>query len=203
MPDRSIPQQSLTVQQDILKELEACSSAPLYHLLHKFLPAILDELREQTAVSILSYAELQKQTPLLSQILDALTSAPTLTASAPITGANMANNTYAMTVGPSQAGVITPFLADGVTRSGGVVSNTVVTFSDPSATFVLAADNVTITFTGVAASTGAVSGSVAFTVTDTDAVVSQWTDAITVTVSGVIPPQQLTQSAPIVVSAAT
>ena len=141
MSDRSIPQQSLTVQQDILKELEACSSAPLYHLLHKFLPAILDELREQTAVSILSYAELQKQTPLLSQILDALTSAPTLTDSAPITGANMANNTYAMNVGQSQAGVITPFLADGVTPSKVAslsrVSNTVVTFSDPSATFVL------------------------------------------------------------------
>ena len=203
MSDRSIPQQQLTVLQALLKEAEGCSSAQIYWLLHKYLPALLDELREQTAVSILSYAELQKQTPLLSQILDALTSAPTLTDSAPITGANMANNTYSMNVGQSQAGVITPFLADGVTPSGGVVSNTVVTFSDPSATFVLAADNVTITFTGVAASTGAVSGSVAFTVTDTDAVVSQWTDAITVTVSGVIPPQQLTQSAPIVVSAAT
>ena len=197
MSDRSIPQQQLMVLQALLKEAEGCSSAQIYCLLHKYLPALLDELNEQTAIQ-------KVQTALLSQILDALTSAPTLTASAPIivSGEKMANNTYSMNVGQSQAGVITPFLADGVTPSGGVVSNTVVTFSDASATFVLAADNVTITFTGVAASTGAVSGSVAFTVTDTDGVVSQWTDAITVTVSGVVPPQQLTQSAPIVVSTA-
>lgn len=115
----------------------------------------------------------------------------------------MANNTYSMNVGQSQAGVITPLLADGVTGSGGVVSGTVVTFTDPSATFVLAADNVTITFTGMAANTAPASGSVAFTVTDTDGVVSQWTDAITVSVAAVVvPPQQLTQSAPIVVGVA-
>jgi hypothetical protein len=147
---------------------------------------------------------LDEQTVLLQQIATDLAPAPTLTASAPIiTGDGMANNTYSMNVGQSQAGVITPLLADGVTGSGGVVSGTVVTFTDPSATFVLAADNVTITFTGMAANTAPASGSVAFTVTDTDGVVSQWTDAITVSVAAVVvPPQQLTQSAPIVVGVA-
>ncbi len=111
----------------------------------------------------------------------------------------MADNTLVMNVGQTSTGTITPLLADGTTPSGGVVSNVVVTFSDPSATFVLNADN-TITFTGVAASTGAVSGTVAFTVTDTDSAVSQWSDAISVTVNGVVPPEQLTQSAPVIFS---
>jgi hypothetical protein len=128
-----------------------------------------------------------------------------LTASAPvvISGANMANNTYVMNVGQSQTGAISPFLADGVTSSGGVVSDVAVTFSDPSATFVLNPDN-TLTFTGVAANTAPISGSVTFKVTDTDGVVSAWTDPITVSITGsVVPPAQLTQSAPIVVGIAT
>jgi hypothetical protein len=158
---------------------------------------------EDHSEEILSAAQSSEAT--LQIIADSL--APeTLTASAPIviSGVNMANNTFVMNVGQSQPGVITPFLADGVTSSGGVVSATTVTFTDPSATFVLAPDNVTLTFTGVAANAAPVSGSVAFTVTDTDGVVSTWTDPITVSVSAVAPPpQQLTQSAPIVVGLAT
>lgn len=165
----------------------------------------LRSIREMLEIALPNIITNQlNQTSLLQQIADDL--APVLrTNSAPIiiTGESMANNTYSMNVGQSQAGVITPLLADGVTPSGGVVSATAVMFNDPSATFVLAADNVTLTFTGVAVSTGAVSGSVAFTVTDTDGVVSQWTDAITVTINAIVPPQQLTQSAPIIVSAPT
>ena len=166
----------------ILMELES-----IHKTLQKNHVQTLDELNEQTA--------------LLKEIADGLAPEP-LTHSAPIiTGDSMANNTYVMNVGQSQPGVITPLLADGTTPSGGTVSNTVVTFTDPSATFAVSADGLTITFTGVAASTGAVSGSVAFTVTDTDGVASKWTDAITVTVNA--PPAQLTQSAPIVVGTAT
>ena len=115
----------------------------------------------------------------------------------------MANNTFVMNTGQSQTGTITPLLADGLTPSGGVVSAVVVTFSDPAATFVLNPDN-TITFTGVSSTTAPVSGSVSFSVLDTDSVVSTWIDAITVEVDAVTPPpQQLTQSAPIVVGVAT
>ena len=105
----------------------------------------------------------------------------------------MANNALVLNVGQTSIDTITPLLADGVTPSGGVLSAVVVTFSDPSATFVLNPDN-TVTFTGVAASTGAISGSTACTVTDTDSVVSTWTIPFTVTVNAVVPPAQLTQS---------
>ena len=107
----------------------------------------------------------------------------------------MANNALVFNVGQTSIDTITPLLADGVTPSGGVLSNVVITFSDPSATFVLNADN-TVTFTAVAASTGGtpVNGSTAVTVTDTDGVVSTWNQAFTVLVNAVVPPAQLTQS---------
>lgn len=107
----------------------------------------------------------------------------------------MENNVLVMNVGDTYLDTPTGFLTDGVTPSGGVVSNLSVTFSDPSATAVINADGVTITFTGVAASTGPVSGSTSFTITDTDGVVSQWNQPFTVTTNAVAPPpQQLTQS---------
>lgn len=107
----------------------------------------------------------------------------------------MANNALVFNVGQTAIDTITPLLADGVTPSGGVVSAVTVTFSDPSASFVLNPDN-TVTFTGVAASTAPVSGSVACTVTDSDSAVSQWTQAFTVMTNAVTPPppDQLTQS---------
>ena len=106
----------------------------------------------------------------------------------------MANNVLVFNVGQTAVDTLTPFLADGITPSGGVVSNVVVTFSDPSATAALQPDN-TILFTGVAASTGPVSGSNAFTITDTDGVVSQWNVGFTVQTNAVAPPPaQLTQS---------
>jgi len=77
--------------------------------------------------------------------------------------------------------------------SGGVISNVVVTFSDPSATAAVQPDN-TILFTGVAASVGPISGSTALTITDTDGVTSTWNVPFTVQVNAPIPPAQLTQS---------
>lgn len=100
----------------------------------------------------------------------------------------MANNVLVLNVGQSSIDTITPFLADGVTPSGGVVSNVSVTFSDPSATASVQPDN-TILFTGVADSAGvAVSGSTSATVTDTDGAVSTWTTAFTVQTIAVTPP---------------
>lgn len=98
-----------------------------------------------------------------------------------------------LNVGQTSTDTVTPLLADGVTPSGGVVSNLTVTFSDPSATAVVNGAN-TILITGVAASTGAISGTRSCTITDTDGAVSQWTATFTVTTNAPIPPSQLTQS---------
>ena len=106
----------------------------------------------------------------------------------------MPNNAMTLNVGqPSQAS-IQPLLADGITPSGGTLSAVSYSFADPSATVVLNADNLTATVTGVAPSVGAISGSASCTVTDTDSVVSTWTQAFTITTLGVVPPSQLTQS---------
>jgi hypothetical protein len=110
------------------------------------------------------------------------------------TGGFMANNALVLNVGQTFQASIEPLLADGVTPSGGTLSNVSYTFSDPSATVVLNSDGLTATVTGVAASTGAVSGSASCTVTDTDGVVSTWTQAFTITTNGAVPPAQLTQS---------
>lgn len=109
-------------------------------------------------------------------------------------GENMADNALVFNVGQTSIDTLTPRLADGFTPSGGAVSNVAVNFSDPSATALVQPDN-TILFTGVAASTGPVSGTTTCTVTDTDGVVSQWTIPFTVQTNAVAPPpQQLTQS---------
>ena len=106
----------------------------------------------------------------------------------------MANNALVFNVGQTSQASIQPLLADGVTASGGTVSGVSYTFSDPSATVVLNADGLTATATGVAASVGAISGSAACTVTDTDSVVSTWSQVFTITTNAVVPPAQLTQS---------
>lgn len=110
-------------------------------------------------------------------------------------GVHMPNDVLVLNVGQSSIDTITPFLADGVTPSDGVVSGVTVTFTDPSATFVINPDN-TVTFTAVAPTAGGVpvSGSVACTVTDTDSAVSTWNQAFTVFVNAPVPPAQLTQS---------
>jgi len=105
----------------------------------------------------------------------------------------MADNILVFNVGQTAIDTLTPRLTDGVTPSGGVISNVVVTFSDPSATAVLQPDN-TILFTGVAASAAPVSGSTALTITDTDGVVSTWNIPFTVQTNAPVPPAQLTQS---------
>lgn len=131
------------------------------------------------------------------RILHRLPSQPlTRSVAAIFTGDNiMATGALVFNVGQTSQLSLTPLLADGVTPSGGVLSGVSYTFSDPSATVVLNSDGVTATVTGVAASTGAIQGSAACTVTDTDGVVSTWTVLYTITTSAVAPPPtQLTQS---------
>jgi hypothetical protein len=106
----------------------------------------------------------------------------------------MANNALVLNVGQTSQASIQSFLADGVTPSGGSLSGVSFTFNDPSATVVLNADGITATVTGVAASAGPIAGSASATVSDTDQVVSTWTQAFTITTNGVVPPAQLTQS---------
>lgn len=110
----------------------------------------------------------------------------------------MPNNALTLSVGQTSTASPITFLADGVTPSGATYSAATYTFSDPSATVVLNPDGVTAVVTGVADSAGAaVSGSVSFTATDTDAVVSTWTQAFTITTVGTVtppPPAQLSQS---------
>lgn len=106
----------------------------------------------------------------------------------------MANNSLVLNVGQTSTASIVPLLADGITPSGGALSAVSYTFSDPSATVVLNPDGLTALVTGVAASTGAVSGSASCAVTDTDGAISQWTQAFTIQVNAVVPPSQLTQS---------
>ena len=111
------------------------------------------------------------------------------------TGDSM-NNALVLNVGQTSQASIQPLLADGVTPSGGTLSNVAYSFSDPSATVVLNSDGVTATVTGVAASAGAVTGTASCAVTDTDGVVSQWSQSFTITTNAVAPPppEQLTQS---------
>jgi hypothetical protein len=103
-------------------------------------------------------------------------------------GESMADNILVLNVGQTSTASPITYLADGVTPSGATYSAATYTFSDPSATVVLNPDGVTALVTGVAASAGAISGSVTFTATDTDGAVSQWTNPFTITVSQIIPP---------------
>ena len=105
------------------------------------------------------------------------------------------SNSLVLNVGQTSQASIVPLLADGVTPSGGVLSNVSYSFSDPSATVALNTDNLTATVTGVAPSTGPITGTAACTVTDTDDVVSTWTQPFTIQTNAVAPPpSQLTQS---------
>jgi len=110
-------------------------------------------------------------------------------------GASMQpNNTLVFNVGQSSQASLMPLLADGITNSGGTVSNVTYTFNDPSASVVLNADGLTATCTGLAPSNGPVTGTATCTVTDTDGAVSQWTQTFTITTNLGGPPGQLTQS---------
>ena len=118
----------------------------------------------------------------------------------------MPNNALTLNVGQTSQASIVPFLADGVTNSGGVLSAVSYTFSDPSATVVLNADGLTATVTGLADSAGvAVTGTATATVTDTDQAVFTFTQAFTVTTISVTPPPpaQLTQSIAVAFSTPT
>lgn len=108
----------------------------------------------------------------------------------------MADNVLVLNVGQTSTAAPITYLADGVTPSGATYSAVTYTFNDPSATVVLNPDGVTAVVTGVAASTGPVSGTVSFTATDSDSVVSQWTQTFTITTNAVAPPPaQLSQVA--------
>jgi len=110
-------------------------------------------------------------------------------------GETTMSNSLVLNVGQTSQASIVPLLADGVTPSGGVLSNVSYSFSDPSATVALNTDNLTATVTGVAPSTGPITGTAACTVTDTDDVVSTWTQPFTIQTNAVAPPpSQLTQS---------
>jgi hypothetical protein len=121
---------------------------------------------------------------------------PTITKSIAVqfTGEITMNNVLVLNVGQKSTASIVPLLADGVTPSGGVLSKVSYTFSDPSATVTLNPDGLTAEVVGVAASAGPISGSAAATVTDSDGVVSVWTQAFTIQTNAVVPPAQLTQS---------
>jgi hypothetical protein len=107
----------------------------------------------------------------------------------------MPNNVLVLNVGQTSIASIVPLLADGVTPSGGIVTGVSFSFSDPSATVTLNPDGATATCAAVAASTnGPVSGTATCTVTDTDSVVSTWTQAFTILVNSIAPPAQITQS---------
>ena len=113
-------------------------------------------------------------------------------------------NSLVLNVGQTSQASIVPLLADGVTPSGGTLSNVAYNFSDPSATVDLNPDGITATVTGVAASSGPVNGVATCTVTDTDGVVSQWSQPFTIQTNAVAPPpQQLTQSIAVEFSAPT
>jgi hypothetical protein len=140
---------------------------------------------------------LNRTLDLLSQILHRLPQPLTARIAIRFQGElSMSLNALSLNVGQTSQASIAAFLADGVTPSGGVPSNVAFSFDDPSATVQINADGLTATVTAMAASTaGAVSGTATCTITDTDGVVSQWSQAFTILV-GVTPPppQQLTQS---------
>lgn len=76
-----------------------------------------------------------------------------------------------------------PLEADGVTPTpGATVSHAAFTLSDPSVEVVDNGDG-TVKITGVAASTGAVTGTVQANVTDQDGAVGTFTQSFTVTVN--------------------
>lgn len=106
-----------------------------------------------------------------------------------------AMNAVKLTVGQKTTGTIVPLEADGVTPTpGAVVSAQSYTISDPSLEAVTNADG-TLTITGIAASTGAVSGTADAIVTDADGAVKQFSQTFTVTVDAVVvPPVGLTTS---------
>lgn len=115
----------------------------------------------------------------------------------------MANNVLTLNVGQSSTGTIVPLAADGITPSGGAVSNPV--FSIPPDPSFSALDNGdgTVTITGLAASAAPVTGTATCTVTDTDGAVSTFSAFFTVNVTAVVPPPPVATTASIVVQFST
>jgi hypothetical protein len=107
----------------------------------------------------------------------------------------MANNAVTLNVGQKSTASIQPLLADGVTPSGGTLSNVSYAFvqATTAATVDLNSDGVTALVTGVSNSSGTILGTATATVTDTDGAVTTLSQSFTVTVNAPAP-QQLTQS---------
>ena len=149
----------------------------------------LAELREILAI-------VRQDKHLLHRIIEHIGLKPLTAAIAVRFTGDSAMNSLVLNVGQKSMASILPLLADGVSPSNGVVSGVGFSFNDPSATVAMNPDNVTAEVAGVAASAGPVGGTATCTVTDTDGVVSTWTQPFTIQVNAVAPPppQQLTQS---------
>lgn len=92
-------------------------------------------------------------------------------------------NDVTLLVGQSTTGTIVPLEADGVTVTpGATVSHASFSLSDPSVSVVDNGDG-TVTITGVAPSTGPVSGTAQANVADQDGATGTFTQAFTVTVN--------------------
>lgn len=88
-----------------------------------------------------------------------------------------------LTVGQSTVATIVPLEADGTTITpGAVVSAQAFTITDPGLSLVQNADG-TATITGVAPTTGAVTGTASATVTDSDGTSGPFTQSFQVTVN--------------------
>ena len=107
----------------------------------------------------------------------------------------MQTNNLTLAAGQTSTATPVTFLADGTTLAGATISGVSYAFSDPSATVAINPDGVTALVTAQAASNGPISGAVSFTATDTDGAVSTWNQPFTITVTGIVPPGQLSQSA--------
>jgi hypothetical protein len=102
-------------------------------------------------------------------------------------------NSLTLAVGQSSIGTIIPLLADGVTPSGGAVSNASF-FIPPNPSF-SAVDNAdsTVTIVGLAVSAATVTGTASTTITDQDGAVSTFSQSFTIVVTaGTTPPPTAT-----------
>jgi len=115
----------------------------------------------------------------------------------------MPNNVLTLNVGQSSTGTIVPLATDGVTPSGGAVSNPV--FSIPPDPSFSATDNTdgTVTITGLTVSAASVTGTATCVVTDTNGATGSFTQTFTITVNAGSPPPPTETTASIGISFST
>lgn len=102
-------------------------------------------------------------------------------------------NSLTLAVGQSSTGTIIPLLADGITPSGGAISNASFSITpDPSFSAVDNADG-SVTIVGLAVSASPVTGTASATITDHDGAVSTFSQSFTIVVTaGTTPPPTAT-----------